>query len=72
MTWGIKTTRCLLRRVIYVAMRVCYRLSVHGQEHVPKRGAALVVCNHASLLKTPLALWTRWCWAVEALGRYGL
>ena len=50
MTWGIKTTRCLLRRVIYVAMRVCYRLSVHGQEHVPKRGAALVVCNHVSFM----------------------
>ena len=50
MTWGIKTTRCLLRRVIYVAMRVCYRLSVHGQGHVPKRGAALVVCNHVSFM----------------------
>jgi len=49
-TWGIKTTRCLLRRVIYVAMRSCYRLSVHGQGHVPKQGAALVVCNHVSFM----------------------
>lgn len=50
MTWWLKMVRCALRRVIYVVMRVCYRFSVHGQENVPKRGAALVVCNHVSFM----------------------
>lgn len=50
MTWWLKMVRCALRRAIYVVMRVCYRFSVHGQENVPKRGAALVVCNHVSFM----------------------
>ncbi|RUR31571.1 1-acyl-sn-glycerol-3-phosphate acyltransferase [Vreelandella andesensis] len=50
MTWWLKMVRCSLRRVIYVVMRLCYRFSVHGQENVPKHGAALVVCNHVSFM----------------------
>ncbi|WKD28839.1 1-acyl-sn-glycerol-3-phosphate acyltransferase [Halomonas sp. KG2] len=50
MTWWLEMVRCALRRAIYVVMCVCYRFSVHGQENVPKRGAALVVCNHVSFM----------------------
>lgn len=50
MTAGVKALRRLLRRLIYLAMRGCYRLTVHGQGHVPKQGAALVVCNHVSFM----------------------
>lgn len=39
-----------LRWVILLVMRVCYRLTVRGQQHVPKTGAALMVCNHVSYM----------------------
>ncbi|MFG6668399.1 1-acyl-sn-glycerol-3-phosphate acyltransferase [Halomonas sp. HNIBRBA4712] len=31
-------------------MRASYRLRVQGREHVPAKGAALVVCNHVSFM----------------------
>ncbi|WP_249977638.1 1-acyl-sn-glycerol-3-phosphate acyltransferase [Vreelandella olivaria] len=50
MTWRVKTVRHVLRSLIYVAMRLCYRLHVHGRHHLPNKGAALVVCNHVSFM----------------------
>lgn len=50
MTWPVKLVRHVLRSFIYVAMRLCYRLSIHGRYHLPKTGAALVVCNHVSFM----------------------
>lgn len=50
MTWHVNIVRHVLRSLIYVAMRLCYRLNVHGRYHLPKKGAALVVCNHVSFM----------------------
>ncbi|WP_344705164.1 1-acyl-sn-glycerol-3-phosphate acyltransferase [Halomonas cibimaris] len=36
------------RYVILALVRLCYRLKVRGHAHIPRRGAALVVCNHVS------------------------
>lgn len=46
----VKAFRYTLRWLIFVSMRLCYRLNVHGQQYIPKHGAALVVCNHVSFM----------------------
>jgi|TARA_R110000796_G_scaffold248848_1_gene375994 1-acyl-sn-glycerol-3-phosphate acyltransferase len=46
----VNAARQALRWLIFVSMRLCYRLQVHGREHIPKQGAALVVCNHVSFM----------------------
>ena len=38
----------LLRFLAWLLARVVYRIRVTGLEHVPARGAALLVCNHVS------------------------
>ncbi len=40
----------LLRLVMLVVTRFVYRLRVHGQEHLPTQGAAILVCNHVSFV----------------------
>lgn len=40
----------LARYLILALVRLCYRLRVEGGEHLPARGAALVVCNHVSFV----------------------
>lgn len=40
----------VLRRVIGLWVRVCYRFSVSGREHLPRHGAAVLVCNHVSFI----------------------
>ncbi|WP_447530027.1 1-acyl-sn-glycerol-3-phosphate acyltransferase [Vreelandella sp. TE19] len=50
MTRLVKPVRYVLRYAIYIAMRLSYRLRVRGREHVPRKGAALVVCNHVSFM----------------------
>lgn len=50
MTKPVVYLRCGLRWVILAMMRVCYRLTVRGQQHVPEKGAALMVCNHVSFM----------------------
>ncbi|WP_355659489.1 1-acyl-sn-glycerol-3-phosphate acyltransferase [Halomonas salifodinae] len=40
----------LARHLILLLVRLCYRLRVEGREHLPTRGAALVVCNHVSFV----------------------
>ncbi|TVP42773.1 MAG: 1-acyl-sn-glycerol-3-phosphate acyltransferase [Halomonas sp.] len=46
----VAAARRVLRWLIFISMRLCYRLRVHGREHIPKQGAALVVCNHVSFM----------------------
>ena len=50
MTWCVNAARQALRWLIFVSMRLCYRLQVHGRTHIPKQGPALVVCNHVSFM----------------------
>ncbi|NVF13342.1 1-acyl-sn-glycerol-3-phosphate acyltransferase [Vreelandella maris] len=50
MTGWVNVTRQVLRWLIFISMRLCYRLQVHGRHHIPKHGAALVVCNHVSFM----------------------
>src|SRR5262249_6259938 len=38
----------LLRFISWLLMHSIYRLQVRGLEHIPERGAALLVCNHVS------------------------
>ncbi|WNK20709.1 1-acyl-sn-glycerol-3-phosphate acyltransferase [Halomonas piscis] len=42
--------RRLIRYVILALVRLCYRLRVRGRRHVPRHGAALLVCNHVSYM----------------------
>ncbi len=44
------------RFLFYVLSRVFYRLKVHGREHVPERGGALLVANHVSWIDGILVL----------------
>ena len=46
----MNATRQVLRWLIFISMRLCYRLQVHGRQHIPAHGAALVVCNHVSFM----------------------
>ncbi|MGQ7261122.1 1-acyl-sn-glycerol-3-phosphate acyltransferase [Vreelandella sp. V005] len=50
MTGWVNATRQVLRWLIFISMRLCYRLQVHGRQHIPAHGAALVVCNHVSFM----------------------
>lgn len=38
----------LYRLIVWVLAHVMYRLRVSGRSHIPKSGAAIVVCNHVS------------------------
>jgi 1-acyl-sn-glycerol-3-phosphate acyltransferase len=40
----------LLRFMIWVVTRIMYRVDVHGANHVPKEGPAILVCNHVSFV----------------------
>lgn len=40
----------VLRRVIALWVRVAYRFRIHGLEHLPRHGAAVLVCNHVSFI----------------------
>src|SRR5438046_1822574 len=40
----------LLRPLWWVLVRVLYRFSVYGREHIPATGGCLIVCNHVSLI----------------------
>lgn len=39
-----------LRALAWPILRVVYRLTVHGLEHVPRRGGCILACNHVSFL----------------------
>lgn len=46
----IRHPRPLLRLLIFALMHLTYRLKFRGRQHIPARGAALVVCNHVSFM----------------------
>ena len=46
----------LLRFVAFMATRIVYRFKVRGDEHIPTRGAAILVCNHVSFIDPVLLM----------------
>ncbi|MDM4768383.1 MFS transporter [Pelomonas sp. SE-A7] len=46
----------LLRFVAFIATRLVYRFRVVGDEHIPDRGAAVLVCNHVSFVDAVLLM----------------
>jgi len=46
----------LLRFVAFMATRFVYRFKVRGDEHIPTRGAAILVCNHVSFIDPVLLM----------------
>ena len=46
----------LLRFVAWVAARFIYRFKVSGEENIPTRGAAILVCNHVSFVDAVLLM----------------
>ncbi|KNZ34160.1 MAG: glycerol acyltransferase [Methylibium sp. NZG] len=46
----------LLRFIAWVATRLIYRFKVRGDEHIPTRGAAILVCNHVSFIDAVLLM----------------
>ncbi|WP_444985586.1 1-acyl-sn-glycerol-3-phosphate acyltransferase [Halomonas mongoliensis] len=42
--------RPVVRCLVHLLVRLLYRLRLSGTEHLPPRGAALVVCNHVSFM----------------------
>jgi acyl-[acyl-carrier-protein]-phospholipid O-acyltransferase/long-chain-fatty-acid--[acyl-carrier-protein] ligase len=49
----------LLRFIALVVMRLCYRLDIVGNRHVPTEGGALLVVNHVSWLDALLLIATQ-------------
>src|SRR6266498_33462 len=48
-----------VRAVLWLATHTIYRVRVHGAEHVPKTGPALLVCNHITYIDWLLLLATQ-------------
>jgi 1-acyl-sn-glycerol-3-phosphate acyltransferase len=46
----------LLRFMAWVLTRFVYRFSVHGEQHIPAQGAAVLVCNHVSYVDAVLLM----------------
>ncbi len=46
----------LLRFIAFVASRVVYRYQVTGDEHIPEKGPAVLVCNHVSFIDPVLLM----------------
>jgi 1-acyl-sn-glycerol-3-phosphate acyltransferase len=46
----------LLRFVAFIASRLVYRFRIHGDEHIPTQGPALLVCNHVSFVDAVLLM----------------
>ena len=46
----------LLRFIALIAARLMYRFRIDGDEHIPARGAALLVCNHVSFVDAVLLM----------------
>lgn len=40
----------LIRFLIWCVTRIMYRIRVEGAQHIPKEGAAILVCNHVSFV----------------------
>ncbi len=46
----------LLRFIAFIVSRCIYRFHVRGDEHIPLRGAAILVCNHVSFIDAVLLM----------------
>ncbi|MBX3609504.1 MAG: MFS transporter [Hydrogenophaga sp.] len=46
----------LLRFVAWLASRLVYRFKVHGDQHIPLQGPAVLVCNHVSFVDAILLM----------------
>ena len=46
----------LLRLIVLCLVRVMYRTRAEGQQHLPDRGAAVLVCNHVSFVDALILL----------------
>jgi 1-acyl-sn-glycerol-3-phosphate acyltransferase len=46
----------LLRFVAFIASRIVYRFKISGEQHLPVKGAALLVCNHVSFIDVVLLM----------------
>ncbi len=46
----------LLRFVAFLASRLVYRFRVHGDEHIPEEGAAIIAANHVSFVDAVLLM----------------
>ncbi len=46
----------LLRFIAWVATRLIYRFKVRGDQNIPARGAAILVCNHVSFIDAVLLM----------------
>ncbi|SHN01778.1 MFS transporter [Rhizobacter sp. OV335] len=46
----------LLRFIALIATRCIYRFKVRGDEHIPLKGAAILVCNHVSFVDAVLLM----------------
>jgi len=46
----------LLRFVAWVSSRFVYRFKVHGDQHLPTTGAAILACNHVSFIDAVLLM----------------
>lgn len=45
-------------RLLFLLARLCYRLSIEGQAHIPTTGACLLACNHEALIADALMYMT--------------
>ena len=45
-----KIPEAAVRMCIWILVHTCYRLKIVGQDNIPDRGAALLVCNHVTFI----------------------
>ena len=45
-----KTPQVVVRMFVWIVVHTYYRLKIVGQENIPERGGALLICNHVSII----------------------
>lgn len=45
-----KVPEFIFRLIVLMVTRIGYRVTFEGREHIPKQGAAVLICNHVSYL----------------------
>ena len=63
----IRLFRAIMRPGFRLLFHLLSRITIHGREHIPARGAYLIAINHISLFEPPLIL-AFWPTAPEAVG----
>jgi 1-acyl-sn-glycerol-3-phosphate acyltransferase len=61
-SWSLR----IARRVVAAMMRVLWRVQIHGEDQVPRRGPVILAANHIGILDGPLivAVSRRLCFAM--------